>query len=77
MAEPDPPPAPLTTQAGDEVDWALASFEGARREQLRRWGRLPLRDVVLALERMQALAVRLGNAEALPGVPEWFSRADP
>lgn len=26
-------------------DWRVTSFEGARREQLRRWERLPLENV--------------------------------
>jgi hypothetical protein len=40
----------------DGIDWSLTSWEGARREQLRRWAELPLERVVLALEEMEALA---------------------
>jgi hypothetical protein len=34
------------------IDWERCTFEGAEREQLRRWIRLPLRDKLLALEQM-------------------------
>jgi hypothetical protein len=51
------------TPAGDgqAVNWELTSFAGARREQLRRWSRLPLRQVILALEEMEELGKRLGS----------------
>ena len=39
-----------------EIDWSLTTWEGARREQLRRWAALPLERIVLALEEMQELA---------------------
>jgi hypothetical protein len=41
------------------IDWSLTTWEGARREQHRRWARLSLREIVMALEEMQALAERL------------------
>jgi hypothetical protein len=41
------------------IDWSLTSREGARREQMRRWGRMPLADMIRALEEMQVLAERL------------------
>ncbi len=40
----------------DDIDWSLTTWEGARREQLRRWAELPLERIVLALEEMQELA---------------------
>jgi len=40
----------------EEIDWSLTTWEGARREQLRRWAALPLERIVLALEEMQELA---------------------
>ena len=40
----------------NEIDWSLTTWEGARREQLRRWAALPLERIVLALEEMQELA---------------------
>lgn len=44
-------------------DWASTSFEGARREQLRRWSHLPLRQVILALEEMEEISRRLASPE--------------
>ena len=54
------------TPAGDAgaIDWQLTTFAGARREQLRRWSRLPLRQVILALEEMEELGKRLGSGPA-------------
>lgn len=43
-----------------EFDWNLTSFEGARREQLRRWAQLPLEDVIRAIEEMEDIAQQLG-----------------
>jgi len=39
----------------DDIDWSLTTWEGARREQLRRWAALPIERIVLALEEMQEL----------------------
>ncbi|MDR4469392.1 MAG: hypothetical protein MRJ68_14040 [Nitrospira sp.] len=36
-----------------DFDWRVTTFEGARREQLRRWAQLPLEDVIRAIEEMQ------------------------
>lgn len=44
-----------------EFDWRLTTFEGARREQLRRWAQLPLENILRAIEEMQELAERLGT----------------
>ena len=41
------------------IDWSLTTWEGARREQHRRWASLSLREIVMALEEMHALAERL------------------
>jgi hypothetical protein len=43
----------------DDIDWSLTTWEGARREQMRRWANLPLSDLILALEEMQVLAEQL------------------
>ncbi|MDN5873568.1 MAG: hypothetical protein L0H29_04205 [Sinobacteraceae bacterium] len=48
-------------------DWRLASFEGERREQLRRWSRLPLEDIVRAIEEMGDIAAEF---EPLPNHPQ-------
>lgn len=47
-----------------DLDWRLTTFEGARREQLRRWAELPLENMVLALEEMQEISQMLGTAPA-------------
>lgn len=38
------------------VDWSVTTYEGARREQLRRWAELPLDQVIASLEEMEALS---------------------
>jgi hypothetical protein len=38
--------------SGSGIDWESCTFEGAEREQLRRWSRLPLRNKLQALEEM-------------------------
>jgi hypothetical protein len=48
------------TPSGD-IDWSLTTWEGARREQLRRWSKMPLAEKILALEEMQALAEKLSR----------------
>jgi hypothetical protein len=55
----DTPPSPPA-----DIDWSLTTFEGARREQLRRWAELPLRNIILALEEMEELAERFGGQPA-------------
>lgn len=49
------------------IDWSVTTYEGARREQLRRWAELPLIEILTALEEMEMLAARLGGT--LPAVP--------
>lgn len=44
-----------------EFDWRVTSFEGARREQLRRWAQLPLEHILLAIEEMQDIAHAFGT----------------
>jgi hypothetical protein len=50
-----------TDKPQEVVDWRLTTWEGAQREQLRRWAALPLEDVVRALEEMEDLAGRLAR----------------
>jgi hypothetical protein len=45
------------------IDWSLTTWEGAEREQLRRWAGLSLEEIVRAQEEMQNLADRLGRAK--------------
>ncbi len=41
------------------ADWSLATWDGAKREALRRWAALPLECVIAALEEMQELTKAL------------------
>ena len=41
------------------IDWSLATWAGAEREQLRRWALLSLEEIVRAQEEMQNLAEKL------------------
>jgi hypothetical protein len=45
-----------TEAGGDPIDWRLTTWEGAQREQLRRWAALPLENIIRALEEMEQLA---------------------
>jgi len=46
-------------QQPESIDWSLTTWEGARREQMRRWAALPLEHIISALEEMQELSERL------------------
>ena len=46
------------------VDWRLTTWEGSRREQLRRWAELSLEQIILAQEEMRELAEKLGESKA-------------
>ena len=39
-----------------EVDWSLTTWEGVRKEQMRRWAQLPLERAIMALEEMEEIA---------------------
>ena len=39
----------------DSFDWSLTTWEGSRREQLRRWAQLTLEQIVQAQEEMAEL----------------------
>ncbi|MBL1275623.1 MAG: hypothetical protein COB30_006020 [Ectothiorhodospiraceae bacterium] len=45
----------MANKPKDKTDWNLATWEGARRETLRRWAELPLERIIAALEEMQEL----------------------
>jgi hypothetical protein len=53
----------LPTDSPDQIDWSLTTWEGTRREELRRWAELPLERMILALEEMQELAEELAGGE--------------
>ncbi|MBI3918433.1 MAG: hypothetical protein HY322_15670 [Betaproteobacteria bacterium] len=50
---------PDTETHPDSIDWSLTTWDGARREQLRRWAALTLEEIILAQEDMQELSERL------------------
>jgi hypothetical protein len=51
---------PDVDQRRESIDWSLTTWEGSRREQLRRWAALSLEEILLAQEEMRELAERLG-----------------
>lgn len=56
----------------EAIDWSLTTWDGTRREQLRRWAALTLEEILLAQEEMQELAEqfapspRSGNNPSAP-----------
>jgi len=49
---------------GNALEWGRATREGATREQLRRWSRLTLEEIIAAQEEMAELSQRLNPAPA-------------
>lgn len=47
----------------DSIDWSLTTWEGSRREQLRRWAELSLREIIQAQEEMQELSERFAQTQ--------------
>lgn len=66
--------------SGDElpanIDWSLTTFEGSRREQLRRWAQLPIENIVAAQEDMQTLATSMASSSGPPPARTRTSPAD-
>jgi hypothetical protein len=52
---------PTNEASPQDIDWTLTTWEGARREQMRRWSRMSLAEMSLALEEMQVLAENLSE----------------
>ena len=50
----------------DDIDWSLTTWEGARREQLRRWLRLSVRERLEAVDRMGRTAEVLARLRKAP-----------
>jgi len=48
----------------ENVDWSITTWEGSRREQLRRWSLLPLDQIIRAIEEMEVLSSRLNPETA-------------
>ena len=47
---------PCTERDKDAIDWSLTTWEGARREQLRRWSELSLEEIIRAQEELRELS---------------------
>ena len=48
----------------DNIDWSLTTWEGARREQMRRWAALPLEQIIQAIEDMGEFAEKISAADS-------------
>ncbi len=57
----------MTDPEQPDIDWSLTTYDGARREQLRRWAALPLERIVAALEEMEQLGLRLEDEQPPSG----------
>ncbi len=55
-----------TDQRDETIDWRLTTWDGAQREQMRRWAELPLESLILALEEMQDISERLHSPANAP-----------
>jgi CRISPR-associated protein Csx17 len=55
---------PTDSPEPEGIDWSLTTWQGARREQMRRWSQMSLSEMIRALEEMQVLAEKL----SAPGV---------
>ena len=53
---------PKDEQQADDIDWSLTTWEGSRREQMRRWAALPLECIILAIEEMEEVSDRFRQA---------------
>jgi hypothetical protein len=61
----------------DDIDWTLTTFEGSRREQLRRALKLTVRERLQALEDMAAVAKRFADMRANKGFSRPIGQANP
>ncbi|MES9137018.1 hypothetical protein ABER38_12110, partial [Cutibacterium acnes] len=52
------------SDADKTIDWSKTTFEGSRREQLRRWAALSVRERLEALDRLSEQASRLADKTA-------------
>ncbi|MDP1675044.1 MAG: hypothetical protein Q8L65_18280 [Burkholderiales bacterium] len=53
----------------EDFDWSLTTWEGSRREQLRRWALLSLEEMIRAQEDMADLAERFSEMRAAEHSP--------
>lgn len=45
--------------ASESIDWMLTTWEGSRREQIRRWSELTMDEILEAQEEMEEMAEKL------------------
>lgn len=57
------------SRMADDIDWSLTTWEGSRRETLRRWRRLSLREKLQALDEMNELADHFRQRREQRGLP--------
>jgi len=67
---------PYPEEPVGKIDWSLTTWEGSRREQLRRWSELSLREILLAQEEMQELAESLAQDQSAVNKRKPSSSAD-
>lgn len=53
----------------DDIDWSLTTWEGSRREELRRWRKLTLREKLQAVDEMGNLASHFRERRLKRGLP--------
>lgn len=53
------------TDSESRIDWSLTTWEGSRKEQLRRWQKLSVRERLQAVEDMSELAKKMYAAAEL------------
>ena len=56
-------------EALENFDWSVTTWEGSRREQLRRWAKLSFREKMEALEKMGDLALKILAHHKKRGLP--------
>jgi hypothetical protein len=56
---------PIDNKSTAGIDWSLTTWEGSRREQLRRWAALPLEQIIASIVHLEQLGERLARATAI------------
>jgi CRISPR-associated protein Csx17 len=58
------------SEAQGNIDWSKTTFDGSRREQVRRWLKLSVRERLEALNELTELAERMAAQRQPAGVRE-------
>jgi hypothetical protein len=61
---------PGTGKQSDAIDWRLTTWEGSRREQLRRWAELTLEEIIRAQKEMRVISEKLSSSPRLRPGPD-------